>query len=242
MSKSKRIDLETGRVLDWTIDKELLVEAFTHPNFLGEHPNARDYERLEFLGDAVLDLLTSEWLFMETTEEEGIMSQLRSLIVKDETLTEVGKKLGVAKHLRTYSKYQVVETDIEDVVEAIFGAFYLSEGKEKTRLLFQKLFEKKLLSFKEDLQSKEGREKILLKTVCEKNPRNVLQEYFQKNDLEVPKFEVLKRTGSNHHPTFHVICKAIMGSKILTTTGEGPNKKSAYKDAAEKMIVELNLV
>jgi len=241
MPKSKNIDLETGRVFDWNIDKGLLVEAFTHPNYLGEHPDDRDYERLEFLGDAVLDLLTSEWLFLQTTEEEGIMSQLRSLIVKDETLTEVGQELGIAEHLRTYSRYQVVETDLEDVVEAIFGAFYLSEGKETTKLLFQKLFEKKLQGYKNDLQTKEGRERILEMTVCEKNPINVLQEHFQQNDLELPDYDLIKTSGTQHDPKFHMVCKVRINSEVLTTNGEGSNKKSAKKDAAEKMILKLGL-
>ncbi|MCE7741580.1 MAG: hypothetical protein GOP50_03910 [Candidatus Heimdallarchaeota archaeon] len=241
MSKTKKIDLETGQVLDWKIDIELLTEAFTHPNYISENPNAKDFERLEFLGDAVLDLMSAEWLFGETNEEVGIMSQLRSLLVRTNALAEVGKNLGIAKHVRTESKYQVVETDLEDVVEALFGAFYLSEGRDVTREFFKKLFMKNLKSFKKDLENDEGREKILRLTVCENNPINILQEFFQKRDLDLPEYNMITRKGSDHEPTFHMECKVVIENQMISTVGKGQNRKAAKKEAADKMLKKLKI-
>ena len=241
MSQNKKIDLATGTILDWKIDNELLTEAFTHPNFVSENPNARDFERLEFLGDAVLDLLSAEWLFKETNEEVGLMSQLRSLLVRTNALAEVGKDLGIAQYLRTESRYEVVETDLEDVVEAIFGAFYLSEGRDGAREFFNIIFEKNLNQFKEDLKDEEGREKILRLTVCEKNPINILQEFFQKKDMELPEYSLIKKKGSDHEPIFQMECKIIIEDKVISTIGSGQNRKAAKKEAADKMLKKLKI-
>lgn len=241
MSKTNNIDFKNGIILDWKIDKDLLLEAFTHPNLKAEHPDAKDFERLEFLGDAVLDLLSAEWLFKETNEEVGLMSQLRSLLVRTNALAEVGKVLKIAKYLRTESKYQVAETDLEDVVEAIFGAFYLSEGLEVARAFFSRIFQKNLHQFKEDLKNEKGREKILKLTICEKNPINILQEFFQKEDLELPEYSLVRKAGSEHEPVFHMECKVIIEDKTISTIGKGQNRKAAKKEAAEKMLKKLKL-
>ena len=241
MAKMKKIDLKQGRVLEWEIDKELLLEAFTHPNFAAGDKEIKDFERLEFLGDAVIDLLTAEWLYRETTEEVGIMSQLRSLLVRTNALAEVGKDLGVLKYLRTGNKYKAVETDLEDVVEALFGAFYLSKGRDDTRAFFNKIFLKNLQRFKQEISDESGREKILKLTICEKNPINLLQEFFQKNDLELPEYSFKEREGSDHEPTFYMQCKVIIENQEITTIGKGHNRKAAKKEAASKMLKKLKL-
>lgn len=241
MSKTKKIVLERGIVLDWEIDKNLLIEAFTHPNYAAGKPDIKDFERLEFLGDAVLDLLSAEWLFNKTKEEVGIMSQLRSLLVRTNALAEVGKELGLAKYIRTEPKYHSVETDLEDVVEALFGAFYLSAGRDITRDFFNSIFSKRLKQFKKDLEDEEGREKILKLTVCEKNPINILQEFFQKRDLELPEYSLIKKKGSDHEPIFHMECKVVIEKQILTTIGKGQNQKAAKKAAANKMLKKLKI-
>ncbi len=241
VSKMKKIDLEKGRVLDWEIDKEILEEALTHPNFGSGDLTVRNFERLEFLGDAVLDLLTAEWLYKETKEEVGIMSQLRSLLVRTNALAEVGKDLGISKYLRVGPRYHVVETDLEDVVEALFGAFYLSEGRDVTRAFFNKLFLKNLQHFKNEIEDEKGREKILRLTVCEKNPINHIQEFFQKKDLELPEYSLLKKKGTDHEPTFHMQCKVSIETQEITTIGKGRSRKEAKKEAAEKMSKKLKI-
>jgi ribonuclease-3 len=241
MNKSKKIDLENNRILEWDIDKELLLEALTHPNFHhSEHPT-ENFERLEFLGDSILDTLTAEWLYKETNEDVGILSQLRSLLVRTNTLAEVGKELGIAKNLRTEPNYRIVETDLEDSLEAIFGAFYLSKGVDITRDFFYKLFLKRLQHFKNEINDEKGREKILKLTVCELNPINQLQEFFQKEGLEVPEYSLLTKKGEDHDPIFFMQCRVKIADKEYLSSGKGPNRKSAKRAAAEKMIKKLKI-
>ena len=183
----------------------------------------KDYERLEFLGDAVLDLLTSEWLFLETTEEEGIMSQLRSLIVKDETLTEVGKELGIDKHLRTYSRYQVVETDLEDVVEAIIGAVYLDAGLNQAGKFINRWIITPSLE--------DGSYRI------DKNYKGQLLELTHAKKLPPPIYNVIKEEGEEHNKTFTI--EVIIDNKNCGT-GQGRSKKDAEQLAAEKALELLS--
>ncbi len=237
----KKIDLVSGKVLDWEIDSKLLLEALTHPNHYSVEAKKENFERLEFLGDSVLDLLTAEWLFKETNEEVGLLSQLRSLLVRTNTLAEVGKDLGIEKFLLTSPKYHVVETDLEDSLEAIFGAFYLSRGIDISREFFNKLFMKRLQFFKKEITDEKGREKILKLTVCEKNPINELQEFFQKKDLEVPEYTLIRKKGEDHAPTFFLECKTKIEDKVFTTVGKGQSRKAAKKDAAKKMQRKLKI-
>ncbi len=241
MSKSKKIELDKNRILEWELDEDILFEALTHPNFHQKGKTTKNFERLEFLGDSILDTLTAEWLYKETNEDVGILSQLRSLLVRTNTLAEVGKELGIAKNLRTEPNYRIVETDLEDSLEAIFGAFYLSKGVEITRNFFNKLFLKRLQHFKNEINDEKGREKILKLTVCERNPINQLQEFFQKEGLDLPTFSILTRKGEDHDPLYFMQCKAIIGEKEYLSSGKGSNKKSAKRAAAEKMIKKLKL-
>ena len=241
MSKAKKIDLEKNKVLDWELDESLLLEALTHPNYHPPGQSIQNFERLEFLGDSILDTLTAEWLYKETKEDVGILSQLRSLLVRTNTLAEVGKELGIEKKLRTNSNYKIVETDLEDSLEAIFGAFYLSKGVDITRELFYKLFLKRLKHFKNEINDEKGREKILKLTVCEHNPINQLQEFFQKEGLELPEYSLLKKKGEDHEPIFFMQCKAKIGEKVYLSSGKGSNRKSAKRDAADKMSKKLKI-
>ena len=241
MSKSKKIDLENCKILDWELDKALLMEALTHPNYHEPGHSVKNFERLEFLGDSILDTLTAEWLYQETNEDVGILSQLRSLLVRTNALAEVGKDLGIAKSLRTESNYKIVETDLEDSLEAIFGAFYLSKGVDITRDFFYKLFLKKLQFYKKEINDEKGRERILRLTVCEKNPVNQLQEFFQKEKLDLPLYTLLSKEGEEHDPVHIMQCKVKIGDKEYISSGKASNIRSAKREAAEKMVKKLKL-
>ncbi len=241
MNKSKKIDLENSKILDWNIDTALLLEALTHPNYHQQPEPVKNFERLEFLGDSILDTLTAEWLYNETDEDVGILSQLRSLLVRTNTLAEVGKELGIAKKLRTEPNYRIVETDLEDSLEAIFGAFYLSKGVDITRDFFYELFLQRLKHFKNEINDEKGRERILKLTVCELNPINQLQEFFQKEGLALPEYSLIAREGEDHEPKFLMQCKAKIGDKEYLSSGKGSNRKSAKRAAADKMIKKLKI-
>jgi ribonuclease-3 len=233
------IDLEKGKFFEWKVKKSLLEEALTHPNYNNIYPDKDNFERLEFLGDAILDVLTAEWLYHNIREDVGVLSKLRSLVVQTDSLAEIGNSLNLQDHLLREPKYEVTKTDIEDCLEAISGAIYLSNDIKITRDFFNKLFSSKLHSFKEKLPNKEERSKLLKKAVCEDNPKNRLQEFCQKRRLDLPSYNVIGRDGFDHDPIYHVECSLQYKNKVYTSKGEGRRVKIAEYDAAEDMLEQL---
>ncbi len=236
------IDIEKGKFFEWTIKKSLLEEALTHPNYNNIYPDKANFERLEFLGDAILDVLTAEWLYHNIQEDVGVLSKLRSLVVQTDSLSEIGNSLNLQNHLLREPKYEVTKTDIEDCLEAISGALYLSNDIETTRDFFNKLFLNKLLSFKEKLPNKEERSKLLKKAVCEDNPKNRLQEFCQKRRLDLPSYKVIGREGLDHDLIYHVECSLQYKDRLYTSVGEGRRVKIAEYDAAEDVLEQLENV
>ncbi|MFW9853400.1 MAG: ribonuclease III family protein [Candidatus Thorarchaeota archaeon] len=233
------IDLEKGIFFEWKINRSLLEEALTHPNYNNIYPNKENFERLEFLGDAILDVLTAEWLYQNIQEDVGVLSKLRSLVVQTDSLSEIGNSLNLQDHMMKEPKYEVTQTDIEDCLEAISGALYLSNDIETTRDFFNKLFSKKLQSFKEKLKNKEERRQLLKKAVCEDNPKNKLQEFCQKRRLDLPSYKVIGREGFDHDPIYHVECTLQYKNKTYTSIGKGKRVKIAEYDAAEDILEQL---
>ncbi len=233
------IDLEKGIFFDWKVKKSLLEEALTHPNYNNIYPDKENFERLEFLGDAILDVLTAEWLYHNIQEDVGVLSKLRSLVVQTDSLAEIGNSLKLQDHLLREPKYEVTRTDIEDCLEAISGALYLSNDIETTRDFFNKFFSSKLESFKEKLPNKEERSKLLKRAVCEDNPKNRLQEFCQKRRLDLPSYKVVGREGFDHDPIYQVECTLQYKNKEYTSIGEGRRVKIAEYDAAEDVLEQL---
>ncbi len=227
---------------DWKVDKELLAIAFTHPNYTADHSESENFERLEYLGDAVLSLLTAEWLYENINEDVGILSMLRSLLVQTDTLADIGNDLGLKKYLITSQKYKITKTDVEDCLEAIFGAVYQSTNIEKTKEFYYFLFKERLEYFKKEISTEKGKKKILKQTVCEHNPINQLQEYFQKKGLELPVYYLKKKKGEEHDPQYFIICKVVINGTEISTIGKGRNRKSARKNAAEKILKKIGKI
>ncbi len=235
------IDIDTGKLFEWKIDPTLLNEALTHPNYGSIDANIDNFERLEFLGDAILDVLVAEWLYRNVEEAVGLLSQIRSLVVKTDMLAELGKELNLKKYMITQPNYKTTKTDIEDCFEALFGALYLSKGIEITSDFFNKIFLSKLLAFQKDLSTDKGRKKILELVVCEKNPINILQEYCQKRNLELPKYRIIKKKGEEHDPTYYYECNVRIGEREYSGKGKGRNKKSARNSAAKDVLKKMNI-
>ena len=233
------IDLEKGKFFEWDVKKSLLEEALTHPNYNNVYPDKENFERLEFLGDAILDVLTAEWLYHNIQEDVGVLSKLRSLVVQTDSLAEIGNSLNLQDYLLREPKYEVTRTDIEDCLEAISGAIYLSNDIETTRDFFNKHFSSKLQLFKEKLPNKEERSKLLKRAVCEDNPKNRLQEFCQKRRLDLPSYKVVGRKGFDHDPIYHVECTLQYKSKTYISKGEGRRVKIAEYDAAEDILEQL---
>lgn len=236
------VNFEKSLLENWKVDKKLLDAAFTHPNYTAEHPEIDNFERLEYLGDAVLSLLTAEWLFENIKEEVGILSMLRSLLVQTDSLADIGNEIGLKKYLLTSAKYKITKTDIEDCLEAIFGVVYQSTNIEKTKEFFYFLFKDRLEHFKKEISTEKGKNKILKMTVCEQNPINLLQEYFQKLGLELPEYSLEKKKGQEHDPQYFIKCKVKINGTEFSTIGKGRNRKSARKNAAEKVLKKLGKI
>ena len=201
--------------------QELLVEAFSHPsmiNFLG-----KSYERLEFLGDGVLDLYVREWLFKVYPEKrEGELTKLKSALVHRKACHEYLLKLGLDKFiliLESSRKNFVGDEYFGDLFEALMGALYLDGGAKEffTKILIP-LMNSLVLKFDDD-------------------PKTVLQEYLQKERGALPTYEVVGSSGEEHNKTFEVI--VLFGVEVLAK-GEGNSVKKAEKDAAKKAIRRLH--
>ncbi|MHA1407576.1 MAG: ribonuclease III family protein [Candidatus Heimdallarchaeaceae archaeon] len=239
MDKTKIIDLENSSIHKWKIKENLLQEALTHPNYFSIDPVQPNFERLEFLGDAVLDVLSAEWLYKNMNEDVGVLSKLRSLLVQTNTLAEVGKEINIHKHLLVEPHYKIEKTDLEDCLEAIFGAFYLSNGLSETKELFNLLFLKRLEKFKEELSIIEKRAEILDQIICEKNPINSLQEFCQKHHISLPEYNLVEKKGTDHEPVFIVECLVDYLKKTYRKIGEGRNMKTARSKAAEAILANF---
>ena len=233
------IDISAGRFFNWEIEAELLYEALTHPNYASIDPTAKNFVRLEFLGDAVLDILVAEWLYQHIEEEVGFLSQIRSLLVKTDMLAKLGKEINLKKFMITQPKYSITKTDIEDCFEALFGALYISKGIVETRKFFDEIFMAELLSFKKDSSTKKGRQKILELVVCEKNPINILQEYCQKRAYDLPKYRIIQKKGEEHDPIYFYECSINFSDREYIGKGKGGSKKTARSSAAADVLKKI---
>ena len=111
-------------------NENLLKIALTHSSYANEHKGCKNYERLEFLGDAVLELVTSEYFYLYTNYKEGQMTKLRASYVCEKALATYAKKIGIDKHIRLGHGqiHNLNDTIIADVFEAVVGAIYLDQG------------------------------------------------------------------------------------------------------------------
>lgn len=200
---------------------DLLQMAMSHRSVDGTN-----YERLEFLGDSILNFLMAEALFLKyPTAQEGDLSRLRASFVKGETLAEVARELGLGQYLRLgagelKSGGRDRSSILADVVEALLGALYLDGGLEVCR-------EKLLLWFDDRLN------KVLHKKTY-KDPKTHLQEWVQSEGLELPVYEVIKIEGLAHQQIFSVSCK--LEALKQSTKAKGSTRRKAEQEAAGKML------
>lgn len=209
-------------------NEKLLEEALTHRSYLNENPGQNSNERLEFLGDSVLQVLSSTELFRRFPEfPEGKLTNLRSALVRTETLAKAAEKLRLGNFLlmskgEQQSGGQKNYSLLADTFEAVLGAIYLDQGVEAAREFLEKnLFpEIELLS----------KEEILY------DYKSKLQETTQKTLKTAPVYKVLKAQGPDHERIFTVGVFA-KGKKL--TEGEGKSKREAEQKAAQVALQEL---
>ena len=205
----------------------LLTQAMTHSSYANEHGGNRRTcnERLEFLGDAVLELVSSEVIYANYPEmNEGQMTKFRASIVCEPALAEVARSLGIPDRLLLGKGEEAAggrlrDSLTSDALEALIGAIYLDGGFEPAER-FVKHF---IMS---------GLEKRSLF----KDSKTILQEKMQEMGLGDPVYEVVSVTGPEHQLVFTVSLKA---GDHLKCIAEGRNKKQAEQLAAEQMLTKL---
>jgi len=206
-------------------DEQLLLTALTHRSYLNEHHNIKEHnERLEFLGDAVLELVVTEYLYKNYPNPEGDLTNWRSALVKTETISEVAKDLGVEQYIlmsrgEAKSLGRSRQLILANAFEAIVGSLYLDQGLEEVQAFIQKKLIVKL-------------DKIL----SEKSyidPKSLFQELVQDKEGITPCYEVLQEDGPDHDKTFTV---GVFVGEIIWGEGKGPSKQAAQASAAIKAI------
>ncbi len=201
-------------------DPELLERALTHRSHGGGH-----YERLEFLGDSLLNLVASELLYRRRPHApEGDLSRLRSRLVRDVTLAEIALDLDLSRHLRLgqgelRSGGFLRESILADVVEALIGAVYLDGGFAAARRVVTDLIGDRLDELPDAEQLKD--------------PKTRLQELLQAHGLDLPTYTVLAESGADHAKRFLVECA--IGDRLPAVQAEAGSRRKAEQGAARIM-------
>lgn len=199
----------------------LLEAALTHRS-LGEPHN----ERLEYLGDSLLNFIIAEKLYKECPQlTEGELSRLRATLVKGDTLTELAKELNLNEYLRLGSGE--IKTGgaqrasiLANVVEAVIGAVYLDAGFEVCQELVQNWFGSRITA-----AAAEG---------VQKDSKTQLQEYLQGHKLPLPEYTILSVEGEAHSQFFKVVCK--VAGLPYSSVGEGTTRRKAEQIAAKNYL------
>lgn len=220
------------QILGLTITNEQLFKtAFTHRSYLNEHPQYENTsnERLEFLGDAVLQLVSSEFLYNKYPEApEGDLTNYRASIVCTPSLAAESKRLGYGEFLLLSNGEEATggrnrEYILANTFEAVLGAIYLQEGID-----FSKEFVTKNLLYKvSDIVKKEAY----------KDAKSKYQELAQEKHGVTPIYEVIESWGLDHDKTFKV---GVYLGKDLQAVGEGRSKQKAEQSAATAALQELD--
>lgn len=200
-------------------DKNLVEQAFTHKSSNSD----QNYERLEFLGDAIMGAAVSEHLFLAFGKlTEGELSRARAVIVNMENLFDIACRLGIQKFIITEGIEEKNRRIIANVYESLIGAIFLDSSYEET---------KKILTNHLDLSKfSPGFKKEFLKY---KDYKSDLQELIQKKFNSVPEYTTLKKEGPDHRSVFTVCVK--LNNKTLGL-GTGLSKKIAEQQAAENAL------
>ncbi len=206
-------------------DESLLEKALTHRSCLN-HPGVTDsYERLEFLGDAILEMLISVYLYNKYPDKmEGYLTAARSATVRTESLSEISKEHHFNDYIRMSKGEEATggrknASILEDVIESLIGSLYVDGGLE----IAKNFFEQFILPNAKDI--------IALDKL--KDAKSLLQEKVQSQGLVSPIYQTIGETGLDHNKTFEV---AVFVEGKQLATGLGKNKQEAEQKAAQKAL------
>jgi len=209
----------------WNIkvnNQKLYETALSHSSFVNEHHKKHDYERLEFLGDAVLELVISDYLYKNYSDSEGRMTKVRASYVCEAALYQYMKDLDLIKYIKVGNgeSSDIKESIVADIFESIMAVIYLEEGFRKVQEVIQDIIvpyiENPNVTFFNDYKSR-------------------LQEALQ-SDKRSFWYEVIDESGPSHDKTFTVVVKV---DNIIYGTGIGNSKKEASQSAAREALEKL---
>ncbi|MFZ3010207.1 MAG: ribonuclease III [Candidatus Microsaccharimonas sp.] len=209
---------------------DLLITAFTHRSYVNEHRKSvqQHNERLEFLGDAVLELVVTDFLFNNYSEPEGILTSWRASLVRTESIGEAGTKLGYESLIRM-SRGEKQGGDrarqqiLANAFEALIGAIYLERGYADAEVFITKHITSKL--------------DAILESGSWRDPKSHLQEVMQRTDGVTPRYVVLEELGPDHDKIFTL---GVYSGDRLVSQGTGPSKQYAQQVAAKAALEQYN--
>ena len=206
---------------------ELLEQALTHRSYSRSTNN----ERLEFLGDSILNLIISNHIYHRFGDsDEGDLSRIRASLVKADTLADVARNIDLGEFIylgggELKSGGHRRSSILSDALEAVIAAVYLDSDYQQTEVMLLRLFQPQL----ENLSAASNL----------KDPKTQLQEYLQARQIDLPDYEVEKTTGKSHDQVFTVRCEVL--KLELKQNGTGSSRKKAEQQAAKKLLKTLGL-
>jgi len=203
-------------------DLTLLRTALTHKSFSSEHN-----ERLEFLGDALLNLYVTEYLYDRFDSlDEGKLTQFKATIVSRENLTKIAQSIGLSNFIRTGKGEGLEGNSIPgNAVEALIGAVFLDSNHSKTNRFLNKLLKENLLTLEESADLKD--------------PKSKLQEHLQKRNLQLPLYSLKQKGSKEKKIDFKVFCE--VKDLNISATGNGQSRKKAELSAAQKLLNKVEI-
>lgn len=227
--KFKKNDILEKKIGYHFKEKNLLVQALTHSSFINENGSSglKDYERFEYLGDAVIGLIVSEFSFKKFDHySEGGLSKLRSRLVSETNLAEIARTIDLGSFLLLGKGEELTNgrdknSILANSLEALFGAVFLDGGYKKACSAFFRITKSM---------------DITAKLSDDKDYKSKLQEILQEKIGKIPTYKVISESGPGHSKTFEVgVC---LNRKILER-GKGKSKKEAEQKAAKRVLKKI---
>ncbi|MDP2831740.1 MAG: ribonuclease III [Pseudomonadota bacterium] len=215
--------LETRLSHTWH-ERHLLNQALTHRSF-----GADNNERLEYLGDGILNCVVGLMLYQRFSElPEGRLSRLRANLVNQDSLHDIARELDLGRYLRLgegelKSGGASRPSILADALESLFGAAFLDGGFETARAMIERLFSERINAINPTVQGKDAKTR--------------LQEWLQSRRHGLPRYTLSDTSGQAHAQTFHVECRIDILN--ITTLGQGCNRKTAEQVAAAAALAQL---
>lgn len=205
--------------------QDLLKQALTHRSYSRSNNN----ERLEFLGDSILNLIISNHIYLRFKDaDEGDLSRIRASLVKEESLAQIAMDIGLGDHIRLgggelksggFRRASI----LSDALEALIAAIYLDSDYAQTEATVLRLYHGQLQTVDENANLRD--------------PKTQLQEYLQARKMHLPRYQVEQTSGKSHNQVFTVSCN--ITDLELRSKGKGSSRKKAEQQAAQKILDKL---